>query len=176
MIFSVINNESKAQKMSESKQMLFAKNLICVCVNNNENADYQGLIYHQYADDPIEFDGMTDFLVKAETLYDDWDFPQRGLAQRYFKKSNRDEIGYKKKKFDEKLPIEIIQEQAGVRNVQNKKGELGTFVVQVVYRQDATWQGHVIHQEENEKSDFVSALELIRIMDRALTGRRKVAE
>ncbi len=176
MILGVINSEGKAKKMGESKQMLFAKNLVCICVNSNENADYQGLIYHQYADDPIEFDGMTDFLMKAESLFDEWDFPQRGLAQRFFKKSNKDEIGYKKKKFDEKLPIEIIQEQAGVRNVQNKKGELGTFVVQVVYRQDATWQGHVIFQEKNEKSDFVSALELIRIMDRALTDSRKVAK
>ena len=168
-------NGSKAQKMSESKQMLFAKNLICMCINSNENADYQGLIYHQYADEPIVFDGMTDFLVKAEALFDEWGFPQRGLAQRYFKKSNRSEIGYKKKKLEDKLPIEIIQEKVGVRNVQNKKGELGTFMIQVVFRQDATWQGHMIHQEANEKVDFVSALELIKFIDGALSGDRKVS-
>ncbi len=154
--------------MGESKQMLFAKNLICICVNSNESADYQGLIYHQYSDEPIEFDGLTDFLVKAEELFDTWDFPQRGVAQRYFKKSNRDEVGYHRKKQDDRLPIEIIQESAGVRNVQNKKGKLGTFVVQVVYRQDATWQGHVIHQEENNKIDFTSALELVKIIDNAI--------
>ena len=57
-----------------------------------------------------------------------------------------------------------------IRNVQNKKGQLGTFVVQVTFRQDATWQGHVIHQENNEKIDFISALELIKIMDKALNG------
>ena len=119
--------------MSESKQMLFARNLICACIESDDNADYQ-----------------------------------RGLAPRVFKKGSRDDIGYKKKNHSDKLPIEIISEANGVRNVQNKKGKLGTFVIQVVYRQDATWQGHVIHQEKNEKVDFVSALELIKIMDRAL--------
>ena len=154
--------------MSESKQMLFARNLICACIQSDDNADYQGLIYHQYADNPIPFDGMTDFMMKLEELYDEWDFPQRGLAPRVFKQGSRDDIGDKKKNLSDKLPIEVISETNGVRNVQNKKGKLGTFIIQVVYRQDATWQGHVIHQEKNEKTDFVSALELVKIMDRAL--------
>ena len=168
MILEFAKRGMEIQDMGDTKQMLFARNLICVCIDSNDGADYQGLIYHQYSDTPIEFAGMTEFLVKSEELFDTWDFPQRGVAQRFFKKSNRDEVGYSKKKFDEKLPIEVIQEQAGVRNVQNKKGKLGTFVVQVVYRQDATWQGHVIHQETNEKQDFTSALELVKIIDRSL--------
>ena len=93
---------------------------------------------------------------------------QRGLAQRNFKKPGKDEVGYKPKKGDEKLPIEVIQEKEGVRNIQNKKGKLGTFVIHVVYRQDATWQGHMIYQEKNEKKDFVSVLELIKYIDSSL--------
>lgn len=158
------------EDMSESRQMLFARNLICVCVDSNNDADYQGVIYHQYADDPIPFNGMMDFVSKADDLMDEWDFPQRGLAPRVFKKSSRDDsVGYKKKPHSDKLPIEIISEQNGVRNVQNKKGKLGTFVIQVAFRQDATWQGHVIYQEKNEKLDFISALELIKLMDKALS-------
>ena len=168
MIIEFFRGRLKKEDMSETKQMLFARNLICACIDSDDNADYQGLIYHQYADNPIAFDGMTDFMMKLEELFDEWDFPQRGLAPRVFKKGSRDDIGYKKKKLSDKLPIEVISEANGVRNVQNKKGKLGTFVIQVVYRQDATWQGHVIHQEKNEKIDFVSALELIKIMDRAL--------
>ncbi len=156
--------------MSGSRQVLFAKNLICVCINGHDNAEYQGAIYHQYADDEVCFESISDFLLKAEELFDQWDFPQRGLAQRFFKRGQNPDIGYKKKKPDEKLPIDIIQEENGVRNVQNKKGELGTFVIQVVFRQDATWQGHVIHQESNSKMDFESAMELVRFMDKALDG------
>lgn len=154
--------------MTGTEHKLFAKNLICVCVNSHENADYQGLIYHQFSDNPIEFSGMTDFIMKTEELFDEWDFPQRGLAQRNFKKGSRGDVGYKPKKEDDRLPIEILQEKVGVRNVQNKKGTLGTFVIHVVYRQDATWQGHLIYQEKNEKKDFVSALELIKYIDSSL--------
>ncbi len=170
MIIEFFKKRKMAHIMNDSKQMLFARNLICICIEDNKNADYQGLLYHQYADDPIEFNGTADMMMKMEALFDEWDFPQRGLAARRFDKKNRDE--YKRKKVnpdDDRLQIEIISEKHGVRNVQNKKGKLGTFVVQVVYRQDASWQGHVIYQEANEKMDFASALELVRIIDRSVT-------
>jgi hypothetical protein len=158
--------------MGETKQMLFAKNLICICVDEKKNEDYLGKIYHQYSDSFIPFDGVADMMLKIEELFDEWDFPQRGLAERAFTKEAKEAIRERNKRRHQNdsdlLPIEIIQEKFGVRNIQNKKGELGTFVVQVVYRQDATWQGHVIIKEANEKMDFISAFELIKIMDKAL--------
>lgn len=161
--------------MADTKQMLFSKNLICVCVDGNENADYQGRLFHQYADDPIEFSGVMDALIKIEELFDEWDFPQRGLSERQFKKHVREEKRPKAPEDgDDRLPIEIIRDENGVRNVQNKRGKLGTFALQVTYRQRATWQGHVIWQEKNEKHDFISALELLRIIDAALNSGGKV--
>ncbi|MBE5828229.1 MAG: hypothetical protein E7305_02070 [Butyrivibrio sp.] len=155
--------------MSDSKQMLFARNLICVCIDDNKDADYQGLIYHQYADEPISFDGIANLILEMENLFDEWDFPQRGLAERKFDKKKENHKRPISETDGDKLKIEIISDAHGTRNVQNKKGKLGTFVIQVVYRQDASWQGHVIYQEENEKLDFNSALELIKIIDRAVT-------
>jgi hypothetical protein len=155
--------------MSDSKQMLFARNLICVCIDDNKDADYQGLIYHQYADEPISFNGIASMILEMENLFDEWDFPQRGLAERKFNKKKENHKRPVPETENDKLKIEIISDTHGVRNVQNKKGKLATFVIQVVYRQDASWQGHVIYQEENEKLDFNSALELIKIIDRAVT-------
>lgn len=155
--------------MADTKQMLFSKNLICICIDGNENADYQGKLYHQYSDDAIEFSGLTDAVLKVEELFDTWDFPQRGLAQRKFERHTREE---KRPKplgdSDDRLPIEIIRDENGVRNVQNKKGALGTFVVQVTFRQRASWQGHVIWQEKNEMRDFISVLELLKIIDSSM--------
>ncbi len=169
-IIEFFRKRNMARIMSDSKHMLFARNLICICIEDNQNADYQGLLYHQYADDPVSFDGTADLMVKMEALFDEWDFPQRGLAARKFDKKDRDELKRKKPAHGDKLPIDIIAEKCGVRNVQNKKGALGTFVVQVVYRQDASWQGHVIIKEKDEQLDFNSALELIRIIDRIVSG------
>ena len=169
MIIDFFLKRIEARKMSDSKQMLFARNLICVCVDDNKDADYQGLIYHQYADEPISFNGIADMILEMENLFDEWDFPQRGLAERKFDKKKENHKRPVPETEDDKLKIEIISDTHGVRNVQNKKGKLATFVIQVVFRQDASWQGHVIYQEDNEKLDFNSALELIKIIDRAVT-------
>ena len=169
MIIDFFLKRIEARKMSDSKQMLFARNLICVCIDDNKDADYQGLIYHQYADEPISFNGIASMILEMENLFDEWDFPQRGLAERKFDKKKENHKRPVSETQDDRLKIEIISDTHGVRNVQNKKGKLATFVIQVVYRQDASWQGHVIYQEDNEKLDFNSALELIKIIDRAVT-------
>ena len=49
-----------------------------------------------------------------------------------------------------------------------QKGEKATFVVHVMYRQNATWQGSVTWAEKNQTANFRSALELIRLMDSAV--------
>ena len=169
MIIDFFLKRIEARKMSDSKQMLFARNLICVCIDDDKDADYQGLIYHQYADEPISFNGIASMILEMENLFDEWDFPQRGLAERKFDKKKENHKRPVSETEDDRLKIEIISDTHGVRNVQNKKGKLGTFVIQVVYRQDASWQGHVIYQEDNEKLEFNSALELIKIIDRAVT-------
>lgn len=169
MIIDFFLKRIEARKMSDSKQMLFARNLICVCIDDNKDADYQGLIYHQYADEPIRFNGVANMILEMESLFDEWDFPQRGLAERKFDKKKENHKRPVPESDGDKLKIEIISDTHGTRNVQNKKGKLGTFVIQVVFRQDASWQGHVIYQEDNEKLDFNSALELIKIIDRAVT-------
>jgi hypothetical protein len=150
--------------MSEAKQMLFSKNLICVCVDENDNADYQGVIWHQYDDEPVSFSGIYDMLVKVDELFDTWDFPQRSLERRSFNTSVTD-IGLDNPK--EPL-IDVIRKQSGIRNIQDKKGKLATFILQVSFRQNATWQGDVLNVSSNEKESFISALELVRIMDKAL--------
>ena len=43
-----------------------------------------------------------------------------------------------------------------------------TFVVRVLYQQNNTWQGEVLWAERNERRYFRSALELMKMMDRAI--------
>lgn len=47
-------------------------------------------------------------------------------------------------------------------------GNLATFIVQVQYRQNATWQGHVTWAERDRTQAFRSALELLKLLDGAL--------
>ena len=60
--------------------------------------------------------------------------------------------------------------------MQEERGKEGTFIVQVQYRQNATWQGQVIWAEENRKEHFRSALELIKLIDSAMDEQRSGSE
>lgn len=153
--------------MSEAKQMLFARNVICICIEKKESGDYIGLLWHQYSDDPIEFNGVSDMLMLMDDLYDEWDFPQRSLEKREFNKTRDHE---EMNGDPDNLVIDKVQAASGVKNVQNKKGSLGTFFVQVKFRQNATWQGTVIHSESNKKFDFTSAMGLVEVIDKSMSS------
>lgn len=49
----------------------------------------------------------------------------------------------------------------------------GTFVVHVTRQDNATWQGEVTWADTNQKMKFRSMLELIRMMDAALSDEEK---
>ena len=44
----------------------------------------------------------------------------------------------------------------------------GTFEISVKFLQNATWQGQIYWVEKNQKQNFRSALEMLKLMDEAL--------
>lgn len=46
-----------------------------------------------------------------------------------------------------------------------------TFIVQVQFQQNATWQGSIHWSEENKTQHFRSTLELIKLMDEAISKK-----
>ena len=53
-------------------------------------------------------------------------------------------------------------------NSQNGGGAKGTFEISVRFTQNATWQGQIYWIEQNQKQNFRSALEMLKLMDEAL--------
>jgi ABC-type phosphate/phosphonate transport system ATPase subunit len=47
----------------------------------------------------------------------------------------------------------------------------GTFEITVKFTQNATWQGQIHWVEKNQKQNFRSALEMLKLMDEALDDR-----
>ena len=50
-------------------------------------------------------------------------------------------------------------------DITSHKGERNTFIVQVKYRQNSTWQGTITWTERNVVRNFRSALELLKLID-----------
>ncbi|NCB94653.1 MAG: hypothetical protein EOM40_19200 [Clostridia bacterium] len=55
-----------------------------------------------------------------------------------------------------------------------KEKKTGTFIVKILDRQNATWQGSVTWVDERKEQYFRSALELLKLIDGALDGNDKI--
>ncbi len=141
-----------------------AVNLVRICVMRWRGAEFQGEFYHRYSEQPICFVNPADMVQKMDTLYDELGYPQRTVQPRSFSASA-----------PEPKRREPVVARKAVNDLETQQGELATFVVHVMYRQNATWQGNVLWAEADKSCNFRSALELIKLMDSALDegGRPK---
>lgn len=144
------------------KFILFAPNLINVCIDSVREGDLEGQLWQPYDVRPQLFTGMTDMLLQMDELYNRWDYPQKAMDSRTFLKETVATQPLNIRKGDSRMNIQKIQE---------KRGQKGTFIVQVQYRQNATWQGQVLWAEKNKKEHFRSALELIKLIDDAVSEK-----
>ncbi len=60
-------------------------------------------------------------------------------------------------------------------DILSQTGEKATFVVNIQYRQNATWQGKVFWAETGKSCNFRSALELLKLIDGALDEEEDAA-
>ena len=143
--------------LEASNIRIFSPNIICNCVNGFNNRGLQGELYHSYSREPCKYDGIVGMLQTMEELYDTLQFPMSSTESRSFFNS--------RKKFTRKGMAKVMKDEI----LLDKRGEKGTFIIQVQYRQNSTWQGKVVWVEENRTQHFRSALELIKLMDGALS-------
>ena len=50
----------------------------------------------------------------------------------------------------------------------DNRGNKGTFEISVKFMQNSTWQGEIHWVEKDQKQNFRSALEMLKLMDEAL--------
>jgi len=142
--------------LRENNIRLFAPNIICNCVNFYDGRFIRGELYHSYSKEPYKYDDIIDMLSKMEQLYNDLQFPMSSTESRSFfnKKQN-----FKRKGMAKMMEDEMILD---------KRGGKGTFIIQVQYRQNSSWQGKIIWVEKNKTLHFRSALEMLKLIDGAL--------
>lgn len=139
---------------------LYAPNLISICINRKNGVDYEGEIWEEYDTEPAHFTSMLGAVRYIENFLDELNFPQRAMIPRSFTgtSAQRAQTGRHRERVKR------------MNNLEAKNGEEGTFIVQIKYRQNATWQGQVVWAEQNRKEYFRSALELLRLIDGAMSA------
>lgn len=136
-----------------------APNLVCVCIDEINEVQKKGYFHHKYSRQPVPFSDLNHLLILMDQLMDKINFPQSSTLQRSFFETEKTMPRMEKKE---------EQQVRSAKEILNNTGKKGTFVVNVQYRQNATWQGRVLWAETGKSCNFRSALELLKLIDGAL--------
>lgn len=133
-----------------------------ICVDQVVNNDVRGRLFNPYRKDPVLFYGAWGMLQEMENMLDAFGFPAASFQNRSFRKKNgeRPEIPAKDKEMKRFMSDDIFRQASGNR---------ATFVVQVQFRQNATWQGSIVWLEQEKSQRFRSALEMLKLIDEAVS-------
>ena len=136
---------------------------IAICVDQCVDRQISGRIYSYYLRRYLPFSCLEEVLMLSDQLFDQLSYPQPSLGPRFFRAVRGKSKQKKGTPMQKKELPAIPMEGTAVR-----AGEKGTFVVQVMFRQNATWQGTIRWVEEGKTQNFRSMLELIHLMEDAL--------
>ena len=124
-----------------------------ICVDSYEQGVPVGRLYYAGQDEGCDpFFSLSQLLVKMEHILDSVNYPQSYEVRRTFGTVS------------EPLLSSTVDKRI-------RKGEMATFLVKVLFRQHASWQGAVTWQEKQAEQPFRSVLEWVLLMDSALCGR-----
>jgi|WetSurMetagenome_2_1015567.scaffolds.fasta_scaffold278969_2 hypothetical protein len=129
---------------------------ILLCIDAYEEKTLIGRLYHPYFKSARYFNNVMQLLLIVENLFDKMDFPQPFEAIRTFwKHPLTDEIGCQTEETEISTP---------------PQGKLANFQLKVIFRQNASWQGSLTWLEQNKEESFRSVLELLLLLNEALTS------
>ena len=121
---------------------------VCVIrITSYENRNPQGVIQNPNFPKDVPFENLTQLLFTMDALFDDLGSPQRAMEPRGFARGTPDP-------------------GPAAESAEDRKA-LATFRVDVIFRQNASWQGSLVWMDREEESQFRSALELIMLIDSA---------
>ena len=121
-----------------------------VCVDSYVDGVPKGRFFNPYFDQWIPFLSLTQFLTKMQHSMDEMAFPRSFTEIRSF--------------------ASVTSPPAVQTDGHLFQGKRATFAIRILYRQNTSWQGSVTWLEGHREESFRSVLELILLMDSALTG------
>ena len=142
------------------------KCVMAICVDGTEEHTFQGRLYHCYSESPEYFTNVITLIKRMEGAMD-----SSGELQQ-----STELATFNKKKIKNKMITKGAERVMSASKVANQNGEKATFVVNVQYRQNSTWQGQVVWVEKNIRKSFRSTLEMLKLIDSALEMEEKETE
>ena len=127
------------------------------------NGMMRGELYSQYLETPYVFTSLIRMISKMEEIFDTNRFPEKFFTPRTFGVEKRE------KRKSVVKGSEVVKDQGSPATVESTGSKKCTFEISVRFRQNATWQGQILWAEKNLTQNFRSVLEMLKLMDEALT-------
>lgn len=122
-----------------------------IYIDSYENRVLNGRISNPYLKADIPFCSTIEFIKETEKLMQDLQFPQAYFDNREFH------------------PVrETLSKVTGPAAAKGQKGRLATFSLQIMFRQNSSWQGSLTWLGRKQEEKFRSVLELLLLLDNAL--------
>ncbi len=141
------------QTSVETKDSLPSRSIVYLVPMRNQAI--RGRVYSEYYKKTLQFNNEGEMLKGMDDLFDSLTFPQAAFETRNF--SDRKNVQIIKK-------AEDTMDDSMDELLQNQKT---TFIVNVQYRQNATWQGTITWVEQDMTQHFRSSLEMLKLMEQA---------
>ena len=144
-----------------------------VAIDSRDDGCISGRVYSQRLKEPLPFRDTTSLLLEIEELLDKQDFPRAFQRKRTFGEQSRRKRGMDAPQRnhtaglspdggDGETPDERPYMAADA--VKSAKGEIFTFDINVITRQNTTWQGYIDWLDGSGKMVYNSVLELLSMI------------
>lgn len=143
-----------------AKHIVYAPNVVCICADKLTETSCSGRLYTRYGSEAENFDDISALLLKIDRFFDKINYPEASTRSRSF---NEDKTGSMQPR-----KINLEASVSGDEFLKNK-GKIATFFIRVQSRQNSTWQGVFWWAEKDTETEFLSALEVLKLIDRAVT-------
>ena len=137
----------------QSQRHTKERRAMLVCVDSSEKGVWAGRYYNSSLKKGESFSSFVDFLMKMEKTLDQMYFPQSFSAVRRFTQEEETEL-------------------ISASNEECQTGKAATFLIRILFRQNASWQGSILWLEGKREESFRSVLELIFLMNDALNAQK----
>ena len=140
--------------------MIAQANKILVSVDRHGAYDFSGIFYTSMLDQWEPFASAAELVLKLERQFDIFQFPQRSQECRSLLSADLE-------KEDSQTGEGMLYPYSAEKE---RKPYEARFLVQVLFRQNGSWQGRVewLDQEEPRAEDFRSTLELLHMLMEAV--------
>ncbi|HEX2986224.1 MAG TPA: hypothetical protein VHO71_05345 [Caproiciproducens sp.] len=120
-----------------------------------ENDSLRGRVYSEYYKKSFQFANELEMLSGMNDMFDSMEFPQSSYQLRTF--------------YDKKIKRTVRRAEDTLDHSMDEilQNEKTTFVVNIQYRQNATWQGTITWVEGERTQRFRSSFEMLKLMEEA---------